>query len=62
MSSNRRLQRTLIALGGLALLALLAVGLIQLARSSRAPLKPSGLTIAQMQARLAAGRTTCPGK
>ena len=38
---------------GLAVLALLAVGLIQLARSSRAPLKPSGLTIAQMQARLA---------
>jgi cytochrome c biogenesis protein CcmG/thiol:disulfide interchange protein DsbE len=43
----------LMAFGGLALLALLTVGLIQLARSSPAPLKASGLTVAQMQARLA---------
>jgi cytochrome c biogenesis protein CcmG/thiol:disulfide interchange protein DsbE len=53
MSSNRSSQRMLMAFGGLALLALLAVGLIQLARSSPAPLKASGLTVAQMQARLA---------
>ena len=53
MSSNRRLQRTLIALGGLVVLALLVVGLVQLAGSARAPAKQSGLTVAQMQARLA---------
>ena len=53
MSSNRRLPRTLIALGGLVVLALLVVGLVQLAGSARAPAKPSGLTVAQMQARLA---------
>jgi len=52
MLSNRRLQRMLIALGGLVLLVLLAVGLVQLSRSSQAPLEPSGLTVAQMQARL----------
>jgi thiol-disulfide isomerase/thioredoxin len=53
MSSSRVSQRLLMALGGLALLALLAVGLVQLTRSSQAPVAPSGLTVAQMQARLA---------
>jgi cytochrome c biogenesis protein CcmG/thiol:disulfide interchange protein DsbE len=53
VSSNRRSQRTLMALGGLVIVALLAVGLIQLAGSSRAPAAPSGLTVAQMQKRLA---------
>ena len=53
MSSNRRSQRTLMALGGLVLVALLAVGLVQLSRSpSQAPAAPSGLTVTQMQARL----------
>jgi cytochrome c biogenesis protein CcmG/thiol:disulfide interchange protein DsbE len=53
MSSNRRPQRTLMALGGLVLVVLLAVGLVQLSRSpSQAPAAPSGLTVAQMQARL----------
>jgi cytochrome c biogenesis protein CcmG, thiol:disulfide interchange protein DsbE len=52
MSANRPPQRTLIALGGLALAALLAVGLVQLTRSSPAPAAPSGLTLAQMRARL----------
>ncbi len=41
------------ALGGLVLVALLAVGLVQLARSpAQAPAAPSGLTVAQMRARL----------
>lgn len=40
------------ALGGLVLVALLAVGLVQLSHSSQAPAAPSGLTVAQMQARL----------
>jgi len=41
------------AAGGLVLTALLAVGLVQLSRSpSQAPAAPSGLTVAQMQARL----------
>jgi thiol-disulfide isomerase/thioredoxin len=53
MATNLVSKRVLMALGGLAVLALLAVGLVQLSRSSRAPLEPSGLTIAQMQARLA---------
>jgi cytochrome c biogenesis protein CcmG/thiol:disulfide interchange protein DsbE len=53
MSANRRPQRTLLALGGLVLVALLAVGLIQLSRSpAQAPAAPSGLTVAQMQAHL----------
>jgi cytochrome c biogenesis protein CcmG/thiol:disulfide interchange protein DsbE len=53
MSSNRFSRRVLTATGGLALLALLAVGLVQLSRSSQAPAAPSGLTVKQMQARLA---------
>ena len=53
MSSNRFSHRALIAVGGLALVALLVVGLIQLSRSSQAPPAPSGLTVTQMQARLA---------
>jgi cytochrome c biogenesis protein CcmG/thiol:disulfide interchange protein DsbE len=53
MSTNRRPQRTLMALGGLVLVALLAVGLVQLSRSpAQAPAAPSGLTVAQMQAHL----------
>jgi thiol-disulfide isomerase/thioredoxin len=53
VSSNRRPQRTLLALGGLVIVALLAVGLVQLSRSpAPAPVAPSGLTVAQMQARL----------
>jgi cytochrome c biogenesis protein CcmG/thiol:disulfide interchange protein DsbE len=39
--------------GGLVLLALLAVGLVQLTRSTPTSLKPSGLTVAEMQRRLA---------
>jgi cytochrome c biogenesis protein CcmG/thiol:disulfide interchange protein DsbE len=39
-------------LGGAALLAVLAVGLVQLAGSSGAPALPSTLTLAQMRARL----------
>jgi cytochrome c biogenesis protein CcmG/thiol:disulfide interchange protein DsbE len=46
-------RRVSIAAGGLALLALLVVGLIQLAGSPREAAKPSALTPAQMQARLA---------
>jgi cytochrome c biogenesis protein CcmG, thiol:disulfide interchange protein DsbE len=53
MSSNRFSRRVLIAVGGLALIALLAVGLVQLSRSSQAPAASSGLTVKQMQARLA---------
>jgi thiol-disulfide isomerase/thioredoxin len=53
MPSNRRSRRTLTALGGVVLLALLAVGLVQLSRSPQAPAAPSGLTVAQMRARLA---------
>jgi len=53
MSSNRLRQRTLMALGGLVLVVLLAVGLVQLSRSSQTPLEPSGLTVPEMQARLA---------
>jgi cytochrome c biogenesis protein CcmG, thiol:disulfide interchange protein DsbE len=53
MPSNRRSRRTLTALGGVVLLALLAVGLVQLSRSPGAPAAPSGLTVAQMRARLA---------
>jgi thiol-disulfide isomerase/thioredoxin len=45
-------RRLSIAAAGLAL-ALLVVGLIQLAGSSQAPVKRSRLTLAQMQARLA---------
>ena len=45
-------KRVSIVLGGVALLALLAVGLVQLASSSRAPAAPSKLTLAQMRARL----------
>jgi cytochrome c biogenesis protein CcmG, thiol:disulfide interchange protein DsbE len=52
MSANRRPQRTLMTLGGLVLVALLTVGLVQLSHSSQAPAAPSGLTVAQMQARL----------
>lgn len=40
------------ALGGLVLVALLTVGFVQLSRSSQAPAAASGLTVAQMQARL----------
>jgi cytochrome c biogenesis protein CcmG/thiol:disulfide interchange protein DsbE len=39
--------------GGLVLVALLAIGLVQLTSSSQAPAAPSGLTVAQMQKRLA---------
>jgi cytochrome c biogenesis protein CcmG, thiol:disulfide interchange protein DsbE len=46
-------KRISIAAGGIALLALLVVGLVQLASSSPAPVKPSKLTLAQMRARLA---------
>jgi cytochrome c biogenesis protein CcmG, thiol:disulfide interchange protein DsbE len=53
MSANRVSQRTLFALAGLALLVLLAIGLIQLSHSSQAPAAASGLTVKQMQARLA---------
>jgi cytochrome c biogenesis protein CcmG, thiol:disulfide interchange protein DsbE len=53
MSPNRRPQRLLMALGGLVLVALLAIGIVQLASSAQTPPGPSGLTIAQMRARLA---------
>jgi cytochrome c biogenesis protein CcmG/thiol:disulfide interchange protein DsbE len=53
MSTNRFSPRLLAAIGGVALLALLAIGLVQLSHSSQAPAAPSGLTVAQMQARLA---------
>ncbi len=46
-------KRVWIGAGGLALLALLAVGLVQLAGSSRAPALPSKLTVAQMRVLLA---------
>jgi thiol-disulfide isomerase/thioredoxin len=45
-------KRVSIASGGVALLVLLAVGLVQLAGSSRAPALPSKLSLAQMRARL----------
>jgi len=45
-------KRLSIASGGVALLALLVVGLIQLAGSSQSPAKPSKLTLAQMRAAL----------
>jgi cytochrome c biogenesis protein CcmG, thiol:disulfide interchange protein DsbE len=51
--SNQIVKRTLIALSGLAVLVLLAIGLVQLSHSSQTPAAPSGLTVAQMQARLA---------
>jgi cytochrome c biogenesis protein CcmG, thiol:disulfide interchange protein DsbE len=53
MSPNRFSKRMLMALGGLVLLVLLAIGLHQLASSSRSPAAPSGLTVRQMLARLA---------
>ncbi len=53
MSANRFSPRLLVATGVVALLALLVVGLVQLSRSAQAPAAPSGLTVAQMQARLA---------
>jgi cytochrome c biogenesis protein CcmG, thiol:disulfide interchange protein DsbE len=45
-------KRVWIPAGGVALLALLAVGLVQLADSSRAPALPSKLTLPQMRALL----------
>jgi cytochrome c biogenesis protein CcmG, thiol:disulfide interchange protein DsbE len=47
-------RRFWIATGGLALLALLAVGIVQLGDSSDAPVARSQLTLAQMRAPLAA--------
>jgi thiol-disulfide isomerase/thioredoxin len=47
------LKRAAIASAGLAVLALLAIGLVQLAGSSSSPAAPSRLTLAQMRARLA---------
>jgi cytochrome c biogenesis protein CcmG/thiol:disulfide interchange protein DsbE len=52
MSANQFPLRMLLAIGGLVLVALLAVGLHQLTRSSQAPTAPSELTVTQMQARL----------
>jgi cytochrome c biogenesis protein CcmG/thiol:disulfide interchange protein DsbE len=46
-------RRLSIAAAGLALVALLVVGLVQLAGSSPSPVKRSRLTLAQMQSRLA---------
>ena len=46
-------KRVSIAAGAAALLALLAVGLVQLAGSPETPAEPSKLTLAQMRARLA---------
>ncbi len=46
-------KHVLLASGGVVLLALLTVGLVQLANTSRAPTSPSGLTLAQMRVRLA---------
>jgi cytochrome c biogenesis protein CcmG/thiol:disulfide interchange protein DsbE len=46
------LKRVLIAAGGAALLAVLAVGLVQLVGSSPAPTAPAKLTLAQMRSRL----------
>jgi cytochrome c biogenesis protein CcmG/thiol:disulfide interchange protein DsbE len=45
-------KRLSIAAAGIALLALLVIGLVQLAGSSPAPVKRSRLTLTQMQARL----------
>ena len=56
MSANRRPQRALVALGGLVLVVLLAVGIVQLTRSAQTPLPPSGLTVAQMQSAAIAPR------
>jgi cytochrome c biogenesis protein CcmG, thiol:disulfide interchange protein DsbE len=53
MPSNRVLKRMLVALGGLVLLTLLVIGLVQLTSSSHTPAAPSGLTVEQMQSRLA---------
>jgi cytochrome c biogenesis protein CcmG/thiol:disulfide interchange protein DsbE len=47
------LKRMTIAAGGVALLAVLAVGLVQLAGTSGSPAPPSRLSLAQMRARLA---------
>ncbi len=47
------LKHVSIAAGAVALVALLAVGLVQLAGSSQSPAQPSRLTLAQMRARLA---------
>jgi cytochrome c biogenesis protein CcmG/thiol:disulfide interchange protein DsbE len=47
------LKRVSITAGAAALLALLAVGLVQLAGSSDSPAQPSKLSVAQMRARLA---------
>jgi cytochrome c biogenesis protein CcmG/thiol:disulfide interchange protein DsbE len=46
-------KRLTIVAGGVAVLALLVVGLVQLAGSSTSPTRPSQLTLAQMRARLA---------
>jgi cytochrome c biogenesis protein CcmG, thiol:disulfide interchange protein DsbE len=46
-------KRVSVLLGGVALLALLAIGLVQLAGSSGAPTLPTTLTLSQMRARLA---------
>jgi cytochrome c biogenesis protein CcmG, thiol:disulfide interchange protein DsbE len=45
-------KRVSIAVGGVALLALLAIGLIQLAGSAESPSTPATLTLAQMRGRL----------
>jgi cytochrome c biogenesis protein CcmG, thiol:disulfide interchange protein DsbE len=50
-------KRVSIASGGVALLALLVVGLVGLASSSRAPATSSRLTLAQMRARLSGSPT-----
>jgi thiol-disulfide isomerase/thioredoxin len=47
------LKRVSITAGAVALLAVLAVGLVQLAGSSSSPAAPSKLTLTQMRARLA---------
>lgn len=46
-------KRLAIAAGGVAILALLVVGLVQLAGSSPSPTRPSKLTLAQMREQLA---------
>lgn len=48
-----RAKRLAIAAGGVAVLALLVVGLVELAGSSPSPTRPSKLTLAQMRERLA---------